>query len=291
MIELGLVGEDIEGSLSPRIHAIALERAGIEGRYGLFPVEGGGLVRIVERMRASRTLVGLNVTIPFKEAVMPLLDVLSPEAEAIGAVNTVTRVEAGLSGENTDHTGFMRALEDAGFDAGGKRALVLGAGGAARAVLFALGRAGAGAVTVCARDREKAGRLALHFSSLGFGTDFLPEIIEGAPDVVEADRPNLVVNSTPLGSHRFPGMSPLPRRTSLHSGQLVVDIVYLPDSTPLLDEARERGARAMNGVSMLVHQALDSFAIWTGRRPAAGEVLERLELEGRRRETGRRTEP
>jgi shikimate dehydrogenase len=288
VIELGLVGDDIEESLSPRIHAAAMESAGIEGRYDLFPVDADGLEGVLAAMRRSSAFVGLNVTIPFKQAVIPLLDDVSREAEAIGAVNTVTKAGTKLSGDNTDHTGFLLALEDAGFDVRRKRVLVLGAGGAARALLFGLGRAGAAGITICARNRKQAELLAARFSSFGTETSYRAEAFEAAADTAADEPPDLVVNATPVGSGRLPGLSPLPRCGFLSPRQLVADIVYRPATTPLLDEARVRGARTMNGLPMLVHQALESFRIWTGKRVAAKEVISRLQLGVRRQDHDRR---
>ncbi|HEY0399589.1 MAG TPA: shikimate dehydrogenase, partial [Acidimicrobiia bacterium] len=207
-------------------------------------------------------LAGLNVTMPHKEDVAGACDELTADAAALRSVNTVVaRPDGRTLGDSTDGPGFLDALADEGIPVAGQPVLVLGAGGAARAVVLALGRAGAD-VTVAARRPDAAADAA----SLAPGAHAAPL---GAAD---ASAFTVVVNATPLG---MSGGDPLPVDPgALHSGQAVVDLVYHPADTPLLTAARAQGAQAVNGLGMLLHQAARSFRLWTGEEPAL-EVMRR----------------
>ena len=197
---------------------------------------------------------GLSVTMPHKEAVIPALDRLSPTAERLGAVNTITRRAGLLVGESTDGPGFVDALrQDEGFDPGGRRCVVLGAGGAARAVVLALAAAGAAEVVVVNRTAARAETAAALAGGVGR--------VGSADDVAGAD---LVVNATPVGMDG--DALPLDAER-LGPGQLVVDLVYHPAVTPLVAAARARGASAVNGLGMLIHQAAHAFRMWTAQDP------------------------
>lgn len=198
---------------------------------------------------------------PHKAAVIPLIDRLSAAAEALGAVNTVLRVGHELIGDNTDGPGFLDALAaDEGFDPDGRRCVVFGAGGAARAVILSLAAAGAAEVAVVNRHAERgvvAVALAGEVGRLGEPTD-----VEGA---------DLIVNATPIGMDGHP-TAPLFDTSALRTGQLVADLVYYPALTPLVVEARSQGATAVNGLGMLIHQAAHAFRLWTGQ-PAPVAVM------------------
>ena len=199
---------------------------------------------------------GLSVTMPHKGEVAAAVDRLSVAAAALGSVNTVVREGTVLVGENTDGEGFVRALRlDEGVDPAGMRCLVVGAGGAAKAVVRALAEAGAGSIVVTARRPEAAAevvRLAGHVGRVGTTAD--------------ADGAEIIVNATPIGMGEVVDLEPtLPVEESrLGAGQVVVDLVYHPLATPLLLAARRQGAVAVNGVGMLLHQAALSFRLWTG---------------------------
>jgi shikimate dehydrogenase len=198
-------------------------------------------------------VAGLNVTMPHKADAEKACDDLAPAAAALGALNTVVaRGDGKLVGHSTDGEGFLRALDDEGVIVSGRRCVVLGAGGAARAIAHALGGAGAD-VTVAAR-REDAARSAATLAPGGTATSF---------DGVPVETFDLVVNATPLGMHRE---APPFDSGRLHAGQFVYDTVY-PAKTPLLNAARARGARAAGGPGMLVHPGALSFELWTGCAP------------------------
>ena len=253
---LGVLGWPLEHTLSPAIHNAAFRRLGMDCVYYAWPVAPEDLADAIRGIRALGAL-GANVTMPHKQAVVEHLDDISGDAQELGAVNTIQRYGSKLIGHNTDVDGFREFLEgDAGVKLEGRRALVLGAGGAARAVVKALAEAGATSVTVAARNEEK-GAEAAKFAAGG-------DVIEWSAAVAASAEADVVVNATPLGSD---GENPLPG-APFHSGQVVVDLLYRPPTTALLRTARSAGAQAWGGLGMLVHQAAASFRIWTGHEPA-----------------------
>jgi shikimate dehydrogenase len=251
-----VIGSPVRHSLSPVLHNAAFRALGLDWVYVAFEVPAGTAGKALDAMRAL-DLAGLNVTMPHKADVAAGVDRLSPAAEAVGAVNTVVRGTRNheLVGENTDGAGFVDAIRlDEGFDPGGRRCVVIGAGGAGRAVLRALAEAGASELVVVNRDPARAAAaVALVPAKARVGA---------AADVAEAD---LVVNATPLGMSGHAGL-PLDPDT-LRAGQLVVDLVYHPAVTPLVAAARAAGAVAVNGLGMLIHQAAHSIRLWTGEDP------------------------
>lgn len=249
-----VIGTPIRHSLSPVMHNAAFRELGLDWVFVAFEVEAGHGAAAVAAM-AELGLAGMSVTMPHKEAVVPALDDLSPAAAVLGAVNTVVRVGTRLVGHNTDGAGFIDSLvDDEGFEPSGRRCAVVGAGGAARAVVLALAEAGATEIAVVNRSTERAGR----------ATALAPSVAHvGSPgDVVNAD---LVVNATPLG---MDPLDALPLDPSLiGAGQLVVDLVYHPGTTRLVDAVRARGATAATGLGMLIHQAGHALQLWTGDKP------------------------
>ena len=251
----GIIGWPVEASLSPAIHNAAFAATRLDWVYVAFPVRPGEAARAVQAMRALGVR-GLNVTMPHKQEVIPALDGLSPEAERAGAVNTIVADRDRLLGTNTDGTGFIRFLEqDVEVSPSGMRALILGAGGSARAVSLALADAGA-EVVVAARRAEQAEAIAGRAPGRVRGVS-----LDAAAVGAELDAADLIVNATPVG--RDDTSSPLDA-SAIQSRHLTVDLIYHPVTTPLVRTARERGSRAFNGLGMLVHQAALSFEIWTG---------------------------
>jgi shikimate dehydrogenase len=197
----------------------------------------------------------MSVTMPHKAEVVPALDALTPVAERLGAVNSIAWEGAALVGDNTDGDGLLQALRhDEGFEPDGRRCLVVGAGGAARAVVLALADGGAAEVVVANRTRERAERAV----ALAPGVARV-----GSADA--ADGVDVIVNATPMGMGDDAQLPVDPAR--IGRGQLVVDLVYHPATTPLLDAARTAGAVAVNGLGMLIHQAALQFVRWTGEEP------------------------
>ena len=232
----------------------------------------GPIRETMQQIRTDATVIGAAVTMPCTIAVASLLDGLGPEAKTIGAVNTVSHRAGALIGWNTDANAFCRALDEADFSAKGKVVLILGAGGAARACAEAL-QAMAGKVWVSAPDLDQARGLCRDL-----------EITEGGPAPLGSlslltKKADLIVNATPVGSDG--AETPFPVNW-ITPQQFVFDLLYHPALTPLIRGARERGARAINGLHMLLYQAMDAFEIWTGQpapEPAMRTSLERAVLE------------
>ena len=260
-LRLGLIGWPLGHSLSPRLHAAALTAAGLQGEYCLYPVpplpEGSAaLADRLEDLRQGR-LDGLNVTIPHKQAVLSALDELSPAAHAIGAANTLFARRGRLLGHNTDALGFLADLARLGFT--GQNALVLGAGGSARAVGYAL--LGAGwQVIVTARRLEQAQALA---SALGSSSTAL--CVEPFEPAALTQPFSLIINTTPVGMFPNVAASPWPDGVPFPIGAAVYDLVYNPAETALVRSARAAGLSAATGLGMLVEQAALAFELWTGQ--------------------------
>ncbi len=274
---LGLIGHPLGHSRSPALHHAALRAAGLDGEYRLFaiPPDADGLMVIrglVEDVRAQR-LQGLNVTIPHKQTVMPLMDRLTEVARAVGAVNTIFReADGGVTGDNTDVPGFLSDVQRLVGTAAGT-AVVLGAGGSARAVVYALARAG-WRVQVLARREDQSRKLANEIGAVasagqqvtGKGMD--ARILQKLS--AECD---LLVNTTPLGMHPHEDITPWPENMPLPQETAVYDLVYNPLETRLVRAAREAGLRAASGAGMLVAQGALAFQRWTGL-DAPFEVME-----------------
>jgi shikimate dehydrogenase len=265
MIRLGLIGYPLGHSLSPVIHRAALSSCGLEGSYSLFPVppeEGRGLEKLLGEVR-SGGITGLNVTIPHKQAVIEFLDRLTPRARTIGAVNTIYLRENELIGDNTDAPGFLsdlkRFLSTAGHLDTDQQALVLGAGGSARAVVYALLSDG-WQVTIAARRMEQAEQLA---ASMG---DDQVKTTDLMFSNLEISRVSLVVNTTPVGMTPQTNQSPWPLHIPFPPDAAIYDLVYNPEETRLVREARQAALPATTGIGMLIEQAALAFEIWTGQR-------------------------
>lgn len=253
---VGVMGDPVVHSLSPLLHNTAFASLGLDWVSVAFPVPVAGVTAAVEGMR-SLGLRGMSVTMPHKAAVAGAVDELTPIAEQLGAVNCVRRRGDRLVGDNTDGAGFVESLRHgADLDPAGRRCLVVGAGGAARAVVLALAGAGAAEVIVVNRTPERAASAAALAGPRGrVGT---------AADVVGAD---LVVEATPAGMDGVAPVASPVHGATLGPGQVAVDLVYHPPVTPWLAAASAAGATTLGGLGMLVHQAAAQLAAWTGTTP------------------------
>lgn len=224
-------------------------------------------------------ITGVNLTIPHKERALSFLDEVAPEAQAIGAVNTVHNDGGRLVGYNTDGEGFLRPLLNRGFDPSGKAAVVLGAGGAARSVAHRLAREGA-SIILANRTAERAARLADEVNrSCGRAAVTWVDLEDEAGLTGTLAEADLVVNATSVGmSPNTEAAPPIPL-AAIHPGQFVCDLIYNPIETGLLRAAKDAGAQTLNGVQMLVYQGAASFRIWTGVDPPV-DVMEKAVLEG-----------
>ncbi len=267
----GVIGSPVGHSLSPALHNAAFAAAGAQWVYVAFEVAPGEAPRALEAMRVLG-LGGLSVTMPHKEQVADAVDELDPAAAALRSVNTVVaRSDGRLVGHSTDGAGFVASLREAGADPAGRRVVVIGAGAAGRSVVDALARAGAAAIDVVNRDRDRAARAAQLAGTVGSVAD--PAAIRGA---------DIVVNATSVGM----GSDQLPFDPALvHAGQVVADLVYHPLETALLREARLAGAATVDGLGMLVHQAALQPRLWLGAMPDAAVMREAAlrELDARTR--------
>ena len=259
MTKAFVIGHPIKHSRSPLIHGTWLERYGIAGSYEPIDVAPEALPEFFEQLRAG-AFAGGNVTIPHKEQVFALCDSVDPLARTIGAVNTLVAKDGRVHGFNTDFMGFLGNLDQnaKGWDTGLNRAIVLGAGGAARAILVALRERGVKDIVVLNRTADKATALAAAIEG-PFRAGPLSHF------ALEAPGAGLVVNTTSIGMHntRFEDLD----LTLLPKSALVTDIVYVPLVTPLLADARALGLRTVDGLGMLLHQAVPGFEAWFGVRP------------------------
>lgn len=258
----GVIGDPVRHSRSPAILNAAFEAAGLDWTYVAFEVPAGSAAAAVDAMRVLG-LVGLSVTMPHKEAVIAGLDALDPAAESLGAVNCIERRDGRLIGHNTDGAGFVSALRSERFAPEGSRCVVLGAGGAARAVVLALHEAGAADIAVVNRTADRAAQAAALAGDAGRAAP---------PDGLAAElrAADLLVNATPVGMG--PNASSPVEPGIMHEGLFVSDLIYHPDPSPLMVAAASAGARSCGGLGMLVGQAAEAFRIWTGLEPPFEEM-------------------
>ncbi|MGH2532026.1 MAG: shikimate dehydrogenase [Thermomicrobiales bacterium] len=259
-LRIGLIGDPVAHSISPAMQQPALDALGIPATYELWQTPADDLARRLAFLRDPGTL-GANVTVPHKLAVMEHLDDVSALARRAGAVNTIIATDGALTGDNTDVYGFATALTEVCPDAASRGAVILGAGGAARAVVLALEQVGVTRIGIVNRNPDRAARLAA-------------ELRPTAVDIVSSRRDNrhaalagaeVLINATSLGWH--PGDVPIEPESLdlLPANALVVDLTYR--DTDLLRAARERGLPTLDGLSMLVHQGAKALELWTGRPP------------------------
>jgi len=262
---VGVIGWPIAHSVSPAMYNAAFRTLGMDWCYVPFPVRPE---RVPEAVAGARALGlrGINATVPHKQALVPLVDALTPAARAIGAVNTVVYDPERTLGHNTDAAGFLRSLREAGLAPEQCTALVLGAGGAARAVVYALVDLGA-RVTILNRTPERAENLAQQMAPVRTGAH-----LEAGPLEREALRraaidADLVVNTTSLGMWPEVDASPWPYDLPFPQHALLFDLIYNPRRTRLMAHAAAYGATAVGGLRMLVHQGAEAFELWTGISP------------------------
>lgn len=272
----GVIGDPIGHTLSPLMQNRALEIMDIDGVYVAFPVSSGELEDAVRAVRALH-IRGLNVTVPHKTAVMPYLDHLSDAARAVGAVNTIINDERGLTGDNTDVYGFEQCvLREGGVDRFPARICVLGAGGAARGVVYACAvREEVEEIVILNRTLSRAREIA---DDIGM---FSGRRISAAPLDTETQRAvipemGMIVNATSMGMASDAVNTPVSIPDAFQPGQLVCDIIYTPLRTRLLEEAAARGARTIGGLAMLAYQGARSLSLWTGREAPADAMLDVL---------------
>lgn len=270
---VGAIGWPLTYTLSPTMHNAAIERAGLEFVYLAFPIHPNHLEEGVRGLRRAGVR-GLNVTIPHKERVVALMDHLSVEAQAIGAVNTIRIDDEGMWGGNTDVYGFTTALSDVGFAISGKRVAISGAGGAGRAIAAAALLERASAVTVWDLEPDRAERLVSDLAKAPLPDRLLAHCADDSDRRTALSRCHLFVNASPVGMKPD---DPAPIDVSLlPDGCMVFDAVYNVAETTLLRQASGRGLKTLGGLTMLMHQGANSFKIWFGVKPDTDLMLSKL---------------
>lgn len=261
MKQLFVIGDPVAHSLSPLLHQAMIDQTGAAYRYDVRTVRPEELPVFV-RWTKDGGCVGFNVTMPHKETILSLLDEVDATAASCGAVNTVCIRKGRAIGHNTDGTGFLDSLAGQGFYPQGRTVLLLGAGGAAKAVGHALAAAGAGRIIVCARRLERAAALAAQLPGCGEGIVLAQDAIQQAAAACD-----LLVNATPLGMAGSPAFARLDFLQAMPPHAVVYDLVYHPRRTALLEAAARQGLRTVGGIDLLIRQAVRAFTFFTGETP------------------------
>lgn len=260
---LGIFGYPVGHSFSPPMQNAALQAAGLDYAYIAMPVAPENLKDAVAGLRAMN-FRGVNVTIPHKQAVMEYLDEIHEDAKIIGAVNTIVNDAGHLTGYNTDVIGFIDALKNKGFEPAGKNAVMVGAGGAARAIIWGLLKEDVRSIAIGVRNMPKVQPLADYFQEYidiklyDWNDDTFKDVLRAA---------DLLINATPLGMTPKTDEMPPVDWDCISPSAFVYDIIYTPAETLFLRTARQKGCQTLNGEGMLVGQGAESFRLWTGVKP------------------------
>ncbi|OEF96259.1 shikimate dehydrogenase [Desulfuribacillus alkaliarsenatis] len=264
---VGLYGHPVGHSLSPLMHNFAFNKLGLSFHYQSFDIKPEQLQNAVLAIRAL-DMTGVNVTIPYKESVIPYLDALDESAKLIGAVNTIVNENGILKGYNTDGLGYVKSLEqELQIRVADKRVAIIGSGGAARGIVYALIVNGSTDITILGRNAAKAQKIANDLINIG---NIKTSQLNEENDLKDFD---IVVNTTPIGMHPNTEHTPI-AASLLHSEQIISDIVYNPLNTKLLLEAQKVGCRIHRGLGMFIHQGALAFEKWTGQEPPTKEMYQ-----------------
>jgi shikimate dehydrogenase len=271
MKQFGLIGHPVSYSLSPLMHNTAFSLLGLDCTYQAYDVGPTELGNTLRDFR-TRGFAGLNVTIPHKETILGYLDTVETEASAIGAVNAIAFDRGRLIGHNTDAYGVRKSLEPFQAEIAGSTVLLLGAGGASRAVSYALLKHfSPGELIIAGRSEQRAEHLAARCKALSADTKITTMDIAADSMKEMIERSRLIINATPVGMTPSVDHSPLPHNVAFRRGQIALDLIYTPLETKFLKAASSRGARTISGLEMFIYQGARSCEIWTGREmPIAG---------------------
>lgn len=271
-INLGVIGNPIAHSLSPVMQNAGIAAAGLDYSYIAMPVENEALAEAVAGMKALG-FRGINVTIPHKQAIMPFLDKIDQDAQIIGAVNTVLNQDGYLTGYNTDVIGFIDGMKQQGFQPAGKHALLLGAGGAARAIVWGLIKEKVASLTIAVRNPAKVQPMVDEFKQYMDIT-----LLNWQNEALNAQlsKTQLLINATPLGMEPHVDAMPPIDWSCVQPAAFVYDIIYTPAETLFLKTAKEKGCQILNGEAMLVGQGAAAFEIWTGQKLNQAPMAEAL---------------
>ncbi|VFA55772.1 shikimate 5-dehydrogenase [Enterococcus hirae] len=277
----GFFAKPASHSLSPLMHNLALSHWGIDAVYLAFEVDQTNLRQAVESIR-TLDMLGVNVSMPNKTAVLAYLDQLSPEAELIGAVNTIVHQEQRLIGYNTDGMGFVRSVNETGHPIKNQKIVVLGAGGAAKAIVVQMALEGAQEITIYKRLNATFLPLKEYFVKVSEKTGCpirLHDYADESQLALDLSQANLLINATDIGMGSKKDQLPIADVKLLHSQLAVFDLIYFPSETRLIQEAKKMGIKAYNGLGMLIHQGAIAFELWTHREMPVQNIREQLEQE------------
>lgn len=277
----GFFAKPASHSLSPLMHNLAFSHWGIDAVYLAFEVDQTNLRQAVESIRIL-DMLGVNVSMPNKTAVLAYLDQLSPEAELIGAVNTIVHQEQRLIGYNTDGMGFVRSVNETGHPIKNQKIVVLGAGGAAKAIVVQMALEGAQEITIYKRLNATFLPLKEYFAKVSEKTGCpirLHDYADESQLALDLSQANLLINATDIGMGSKKDQLPIADVKLLHSQLAVFDLIYSPSETRLIQEAQKMGIKAYNGLGMLIHQGAIAFELWTHREMPVQNIRERLEQE------------
>lgn len=277
----GFFAKPASHSLSPLMHNLAFSHWGIDAVYLAFEVDQTNLRQAVESIR-TLDMLGVNVSMPNKTAVLAYLDLLSPEAELIGAVNTIVHQEQRLIGYNTDGMGFVRSVNETGHPIKNQKIVVLGAGGAAKAIVVQMALEGAQEITIYKRLNATFLPLKEYFVKVSEKTGCpirLHDYADESQLALDLSQANLLINATDIGMGSKKDQLPIADVKLLHSQLAVFDLIYSPSETRLIQEAKKMGIKAYNGLGMLIHQGAIAFELWTHREMPVQNIREQLEQE------------
>ncbi|MGL5876326.1 MAG: shikimate dehydrogenase [Xenococcaceae cyanobacterium] len=276
---LAIIGDPVEHSLSPIMHNAAIAALGLDLVYIPCPVKEKYLIEAIAGFEAI-DLIGFNATIPHKQSILPLLSEITDQAKAIGAVNTVWRTDRGWSGTNTDILGFIAPLKEIERDWSQIKPVILGYGGAARAVVVGLAELGCPEIIVVGRDRHKLDKFSQSWQNSALQADLKVILWEELPGVLSETE--LLVNTTPIGMYPNIDESPLNESSmkKLSPNAIAYDLIYTPKPTKFLIQAKEKGAIAIDGLEMLVQQGAAGLKIWLQREDIPVDVMRQACLKG-----------
>lgn len=266
----GIMAYPVEHSLSPLMHNFYAEQMGIDFVYVPFKVQKEQ-VKAAIRGAYALNLTGMNVTVPHKQTVIPYLKELDSAAKSIGAVNTLVRTEGGYKGYNTDASGFLRAIKGAGIHISGQDCLLIGAGGAAKAVAYMLGEQGAASVIVLNRNEQGAWTLAQEMNQL-FKRNFMTAL--GLHDYGRLEEKSwLAIQTTTVGMHPDIEASPVQDKAFYKKISVAMDVIYTPAKTQFMTLVEEAGGRAISGLDMLIYQGIEAFELWNPGQKVSEEIV------------------
>lgn len=257
----GIIGYPLSHTMSPYLHNFIAQRTLLNFHYSAFEVKPGKLEKAVDGVRALG-IKGLNVTVPYKQKVIPLLDGISANAKEIGAVNTIKNQGNELMGFNTDALGFSRTLKEKKVNLEGGKVVILGAGGAARAVLYSLIKKDIDQIAIYNRTLENAGKLARELSEKMDSLEFSYHQLNESKLRKDLENAGLLVNTTPVGMYPTTDKLPIEDDVKLNKNLVVFDLIYNPPRTKLLARAENEGAKTINGLDMLIYQGIEALNIW-----------------------------